>query len=149
MSNHSYIITRKNLSPTAIDENLNDILNRRFQGIFYSTMRGENWQIGCDELPDTNQFWLKTRRTLEFRHAMPDWANWLEAVIQNELASKYDGYIKFEGVSGKEEPQKDKFPTYTSWARYCGEQVFDDPNSIDRAIARRLRMFPECLKELL
>lgn len=97
------------MSPEGIDKDLIEILQHRFKNKIGITQRWTKdddslaaWRISClsDKLPFDFVFWLKTRRTMEFRQPHGEMALWAHWVIQNELATKYDGSISNDGLHG-------------------------------------------------
>lgn len=110
MANHGHVRTRRWMTPERIDKDLVEILQNRFKDKFSVVQRWDKddesmsaWRIGCtnEKSPFVFTFWLKTRRTMEFRQPHTEIALWAHWVIQNELVTKYGGAISSQGLDGR------------------------------------------------
>lgn len=124
MANHGYVTTRRKLTPEQVDQDIREIVKRRFKGeveVEYEKLsekptkrRSEGWEFwniwaSWRFRPKSEELWKKfggefstwimSHRKLEFRHPHGDWAWWAQMILQDELALKYGGTISDEGVS--------------------------------------------------
>lgn len=146
MANHGYVTTRRHLTPEEVDQDIREIVKRRFNDIidvrfeknapepgkheFRGTLFWNIW--GCwvfepkdEKLKKTSNYifgaWLMSHRKLEFRHPHGDWSWWGQMIVQDELAFKYDGIISDEGVEERwkvTQEKLDKYRHYKDWVTH-------------------------------
>lgn len=114
MANHAFVTTKKWLKADRVEEDLKEILARRFNNKIPYKRDGDTFEIGF-RYPWNFPMWVENVHKLEFRHQPPDWCWWVEIVIANELALKYNGIISDEGVDEKWAGVANKYPKYDDW----------------------------------
>ena len=125
MSNHGYVTSKRWFKADQIEEDLKEIVSRRFG--FIPIKRDDNgFAIGFG-YPYEVEMWVENVHKLEFRNPMPQWCWWIQTVIQNELAIKYNGIISDEGVSEKWKGKANKYPTYDDWLDVAGGMNLPKP----------------------
>ena len=123
MANHGFITTRKFLKTEKIDADIREFVKKHFGDLADVEGPGEGWEgVRADwqiqfKGDDYSSFsvWLQTQRKLEFRHPRVRLSRWAQALVQEELATRYDGMISDEGVEGRWKPDVEKLNTYRKW----------------------------------
>ncbi len=156
MANHGYVKVRKNLTLNQVKDDTKEIIKRRFQNKLkieidkdntYSPVEGKVISIMCGE-EHVHSFWLDSVRILEFRHAQGGQAfAWVERVIQNELAQKYNGKISDDGCDGSWKATPNKYLTYRDYLFGMSrgiagkEPSFFQKRELERSVKETIEMF--------
>ena len=135
MANHSYVTTKKWMSVERVNDDLVDIMERRFKNIMkvdgpqdYEGILG-SWLMKPDIESEIHHLigeaaslhwafsvWLVTRRQLEFRHPHNELSWWAQNEIKIEFCHKYDGKIYDTGIDKKWKPDPPPLhASYRSW----------------------------------
>lgn len=116
MANHGYVKTRKLMTPEKISELLAELNVSHFKGLLkfeYSNESGNPsawgphvWLVRYIGKGLENEiirvFWLNTKRSFEIRHGGgSNFYWWIDSVIINEVALKFDGTISDDGCGDK------------------------------------------------
>lgn len=157
MSNHVYVISKPRLTVDRVQDDLAEVLERRFKGFVTSVKNSDSegwWQVGCRQSKNIVypvSFFLETRNRLNFRPSVFYWGGWVEAVVENELAAKYQGHIVVEGFeSDKIKPQPERYPTYMSWVEDRIKSSLGPGEKIKpKDFEDRVNRYPKTLKPLL
>lgn len=149
MSIHCYMKTDKHLVAQEVEQDLKEIIHRKFNDLLKLECRVDENEI-CDwdlRYDDTHGFpvCLKTNGKLEFTHPDDAWSYWAQSVIEDELASKYNGKMKDE-----EYPQRDFKPTEcrATFAKYLETTMRHSKEWKQAIIAIELSHLPTELKKL-
>jgi hypothetical protein len=143
MANHGFVTTRKKLTPEQVDQDIREIVLRRFGGnveVEYNkcsknppSKGSHNWWAHWEmkakarfpkDVPDYMFEFaasIMSPHRLDFRHPHADWAFWAQMAVQEELALKYDGTVSDEGVSErwKVTPKTiEKYQHYRVWVHH-------------------------------
>lgn len=109
MSSHCYMKISKRLVAQEVEQDLKEIIHRKFNDLLTLSARiNENeicdWDIKYD---DTHRFpvCLRTNDRLEFAHPDDAWSYWAQAVVEDELAIRYNAHM-----SDEEYPQQELRP---------------------------------------
>lgn len=138
MSNLGFVSTKKHLKVEHISAALAEINQRRFKNLFTistDTKPGDKtgfWEVDFGLSPEKEKWVmggfsvsLKTRGRLSFKPWGSQWAYWAYVVTQNELATKYNGTLSDEGISGRWKPDLNKHKTYLDWLKLLYSHIFD------------------------
>lgn len=120
MANHGSVKTRKPMKPeqiTALIEELNKSLFKEGLQIEYhqnvESNRPHIWVLNYiygEENWASRTCWLNTSRHFEMRHGGGGlFAWWIDQVIQNEIAVRFNGVMTDEGTSAKQKGVPGKF----------------------------------------
>lgn len=130
---HGFVKTRKWIRPAAIDQMLDELNQSHFLGhltheYFYSEKSSawgpHTWIVKYISAPSNRPedewgsrvFWLNTRRSFEIRHGGgTDFIWWIDAVIRNEVALRFNGMISDEGGSGRWAGDVDGYQTFSQF----------------------------------
>jgi hypothetical protein len=118
MSNHGYVTTKKHMTTDDINELFEDLNNTIFKGSLVVEQAGDCWEIKTNHKHSwgSRQCWLKSKRKFEIRHnASDEFIGWMDVVITNELACKFNGSISDDGVCQKWKGEHGKYPTFKDW----------------------------------
>lgn len=148
MSIHCYMKTDKHLIAKEVENDLKDIIQRKFNNLLKLECRiSENeicdWDVRFD---DTHGFpvCLKTNGKLEFTHPIDAWSYWAQAIVEDELNSKYHGCM-----SDEEYPQQDFKPACRmSFEKYLEGATHHSTDWKKALIAIELARLPVELKKL-
>lgn len=106
---HCYVKTEKYLMAKEVEEDLLDIIHRKFHDLLKLECHIADNEI-CDwyiKYDSTHGFpvCLKNNKKLEFTHPIDAWSHWAQLVVEDELTIKYNGKI-----SDEEYPQRELKP---------------------------------------
>lgn len=150
--NHCFASSQRVLTGDILHEAIVEINQRRFDNIYEIIREGDNWQIH-HELGYNFGFscWLRTKRKVEFRPEMGDWAHWVTAVFQSEIASKFKGKCSDEGVQDIWAPDMEKFPTFKAWWNLLHRSTVPDDllSFVDAQWERTSTKIPEILRKFV
>lgn len=116
MANHGFVTTKKWLTGDRVEKDIKEIIEERFKNKVPIVRTEDSFEIGF-EYPWSFGCWVENCHKVEFRNPMPDWCWWVMAVIQNDLAIKYNGLISDEGVNGYWKGVQNKYPTFRLWVK--------------------------------
>jgi hypothetical protein len=114
MGNHGFVTTKKWLTGDRLEKDLKEIIEERFQNKVPYTREDDYFEIGFN-YPWKFGCWIENCHKVEFRNPNADWCWWAMAVIQNELALRYNGLISDEGVGEKWKGVANKYPTFRNY----------------------------------
>jgi len=126
MANHGYVKTKKFMNAESVHEFLTNLNETVFKDVLNIKQEDNYWEISCkdEKIQGQRQCWLQTKRTFEVRHCYGgDFFNWIDAVIMNELAVKFNGMITDDGVENRWKGVPDKYPTFKSWMELMWSHV--------------------------
>jgi len=111
--------TQKQLKAQEIEQNLIDIVKRRFDGLLKitsNTCNGEiaNWNISFDEIFHF-PVCLKTEQNVDFIHEDMAWNRWAQQIIEEELAHIYHAELQDEEYPKHDLPPPEKHPTFRAY----------------------------------
>lgn len=122
MANHGYVRTKLPMTKTDLITIIDDLNKSHFNG---------NLTLEVDPDPKNSyidsfwkgvycrQFWLKNKKKFEIRHGGgSDHSWWVDGVITNAIAIKFDGMISDDGCEGKWKPNPEKYTTYRTYLNY-------------------------------
>jgi hypothetical protein len=121
MSNHGFVKTQEPMPPEKISLLLDELNDSHFKGILSyeysehpndtSTWGPHIWMIKCGV--GLIVTWLNDQRSWEVRHGGgSSFARWMESVIINEIAIRFDGTISDEGVEEEWKGEPGKYKTF-------------------------------------
>lgn len=117
MANHSFVTTRKWLKADRVEEDLKEILLKRFGNKMSYTREGDYFVVGFD-WPYEVPFWVENVHKLEFRNQMPNWCWWVQNILHNEFALLYNGWVSDEAVLPERwRGTPNKYPTFYSYLK--------------------------------
>lgn len=129
MANHGYIHLKKRITIEQVKKDTMAVLEAKFpernirdgRYLDVALVLGDDGKILSVGYGDKSLhgFWLRNSKTIEFRHGNPYPAAWIERIIINGLAAKYDGTISDDGCG--EERWK---PTPETFANHAGDIEF-------------------------
>jgi hypothetical protein len=153
MANHGYISSKKNLKKDEVYKDLQEINQRRFNGLL-SIKEDPEWD-GCWYISFKQKtgyesgfiIWIESKRKLEHRHG-DLWIFYLEIVFAHELGFKYKGMISDECCSEKWKPVPKKYPTYKKYleSRYSNF-IKKDPKLGRACLKDELNYMPKKLRK--
>jgi len=126
MANHSFVTTKKWLKADRVEQDLKEILLKRFGNKLPYTREGDYFTVGF-EYPFSVPFWVENVHKLEWRNGGSDWCWWVQCILHNEFALLYNGTISDEGVGEKWKGVVNKYPTYAS---YINARMKDMPGRV-------------------
>lgn len=150
MANHGFVSSKKNLSKEQVLADLQEINQRRFQGLLNieDSEWGENgsWFISYlspgEMYPNGFNIWITSPRKLEHRHTH-GWAYYLEIAFSSELGAKYGGKISDECCEEKWDPDPEKYPTFKAWIeRRYGHMKDKHPDSYNELVSMEIETCP-------
>lgn len=129
MANHGYVKTKKPMSADKICNLLND-LNKTY---FKNNLKFE-YHIGNEQSYGPHVWhlkyesqgqewgsricWLNTKRSFEIRHGGgTNFIWWIDNVVCNAVALRFDGDISDDGCEGKWSPVDNYMPTYADYVK--------------------------------
>jgi len=129
MANHGYVKTRKMMSVEKINQLLDELNQANFKGnlkIEYHKGDEHSWgphvwmlEYPCEDKKSnwgTRVCWLNTARSFEMRHGGGgDFIWWIDSLILDTLAVKFNGRISDDGVSGSWPGEPEKLQTYEDY----------------------------------
>jgi len=135
MSNHGFVKTKKFMSAERISQMLDELNESHFKGILgydyhESTADEPGWgphtwllkYVGSDwewyrHNDSLRVCWLNTRRSFEMRHGGGGghFVWWIDSVVLNEVAVRFNGIISDEGISDKWPGDADYARTYQDY----------------------------------
>lgn len=150
MSVHCLIKTEKYLIAKDIEEDLKDIIHRKFNDLLTLECHIADNEI-CDwelryDLTHRFPVSLKDNKKLEFTHPYDAWSYWAQAVVEDELTIKYDGKMLDE-----EYPQKELKPApecHETFQKYLEITTHHSQQWKQALIAIELSRLPADLKKL-
>jgi len=128
MANHGFVKCKKKVTFEALGKALVEINQDRFDNYLDISEGHESWIVTCPNYWGRGDMpiWLKTSRTIETRHQHGgDLWWWVDSVITNELALKFNGRIADEGVSDTWDAKEEYYPTYQSWCEMMINHIED------------------------
>lgn len=150
--NHCFASSQRVLTGDVLHEAIVEINQRRFAGIYEVIREGDNWRIH-HELGYNYGFscWLRTKRKVEFRPEMGDWAHWVTAVFQAEIAAKFKGKCSDEGIPDIWVPDMGKFLTFKAYWDLIHRETVLEPEQVleDARWARTFSRIPEVLRQFV
>jgi hypothetical protein len=114
--NHGFFTTRKLLTGDRLYADLQSVIAARF-GAALTVRRDNDTWFGIVRTVDQNDWhfswsiWLETRRKVEYRHSLNDFAMWTQAFVTESLAARYDAMLRDEGISDVWKPRPERFRT--------------------------------------
>jgi hypothetical protein len=132
-----YVTTRRTVHTEELLDDLKEIMERRFSNDFNIHLIDEQWFVGGFPGPevcpyDYHTFYIikESNHRLQFKVSLHStFAFWLMVIFQNELAKKYSGWVRYEGVSRADQPDTSKFPTYKSFYEQFLKQYDENDTS--------------------
>lgn len=114
MANHGYVKTKQNLDADKLKAALDEINMKRFRNLLRIERQGKYLIVcvnGWDHMH--RPLWLASKHKIELRHEIGggNVANWIEAVITNDLALAFNGLIYDDGVEETWAGEEGKYPT--------------------------------------
>lgn len=102
MSNIRYVKTRnRNLSSKLVQETLKEIVSRRF-GPAATVVGDQDWfEVIFEHLGYGFLVCLKTRKTISSKSAIDSWLSYVQSIVLNELATKFEARCSDEGLPGE------------------------------------------------
>ena len=154
MANHGYITAKNNLSKEQVLLDLQEINQRRFNGLLKiaTSINGKNWLIYFGEEKDKYingiDFWLSSEKVIEHRHEIY-FLYYVEIVFAAELGKKYDAILSDDGLDETWEPNPKKYPTYKSWLeiKYNSNYFTKNSELAKECIEGELNLAPKELRE--
>lgn len=150
MSVHCYMKTEKHLIAQEVEQDIKDIIHRKFKDLLKLERRINdneicNWDVRYDF---THGFpvCLKTTGKLEFTHPNDAWSYWAQSVFEDELAVKYNGKMEDE-----EYPQREFRPApecRATFQKYLETNTQHSKQWKQAIIVIELYNLPEELKKL-
>jgi len=150
MSSHCYIKFNRNLVANEVEQDLKEIIHRKFNDLLKLSSHItkdeiRDWDLRYD---DTHGFpvCLKTENRLEFTHPDDAWSYWAQSVIEDELSIKYNGKITDE-----EYPQQELKPQpecHITFQKYLETMTHHSSEWKKAIIAIELSHLPAELKKL-
>lgn len=106
MTNHAFASSRGRISKVRFKTELEDILAKRFPDVFILNSDDDYHQILAKNPPENKNYsylsvWLRSQRMFEMRSGHMPGSDWLQYVVQNELAYRFKGKCGNEGVPEK------------------------------------------------
>lgn len=129
MGNIAFNSFPKNMSDEAFSTSLREICQERFGDLVEVRETFHNgklcsWVVGPKENTVGDDSWRyewevyrESKRKFGGKHPRSDWGSYLMAVVQNELAFRYNGRISDEGVSGTWKGDPTKYKTFVDYFR--------------------------------
>jgi len=131
MGNHGYITIQKDIVVQDLEKMLKEIVEERFQNkiyvdredgdfvsIYIKDKKGEEHYVTGFFLGDGQGFNATKSNQIEYNHTSGDHFWWIEMVLADHLAYRYNGMMSDTGVGGKWKPDINKYKTYREWAEY-------------------------------
>jgi len=116
MSNHAYVKTKLKMSPekiTSLVEHLNNTIFKNCLKIEHGKggWGKYTWQVSVlpDEATELNEriFWINDSKHFEIRHGGGgNFIWWIDTIITNEIALKFNGIITDDGHGDKVKPER-------------------------------------------
>lgn len=113
--NHAKVHFKANIQPDRIHLALAELISAKWPdgAVVLKRVSQDDWHI---ESPLSEFFgmsvWIRSARTLEMRKGGGDVNGWLQAYIQENLASRFGGRCSNEGASGSWAPEPEKMATF-------------------------------------
>lgn len=149
MSLHCLLRTEKDLEEKQLEEDLKEIIHRRFEdvlNIIHCKKPNEicDWLIKYD---DTHRFSLSLKEPHKIVFAHPDdfWSLWAQIVIEDELAAKYNCDMTDEGFPNQH--LKPDFEHHKSFVRYLESTIKHSPLWKQAIIQLEVSRLPDDLKK--
>jgi len=150
MPTHCFIRTEKHLIAGEVEQDLKDIIHRKFKDLLRLECHISNneicdWDIRFDQVHGF-PVCLKTNEKLEFTHPNDAWSYWAQSVVEDELAIKYNGKM-----SDEEYPRQEIKPApecHATFKKYLETTSHHSKEWKQAIIAIELSYLPAELKEL-
>lgn len=150
MSSHCYMKTDKHLVAQEVEQDLKDIIHRKFKDLLTLQSHVDENEI-CDwdvRFDDTHGFpvCLRTNGKLEFTHPDDAWSYWAQSVVEDELTIKYSGKM-----SDEEYPKQEIKPSpecHATFRKYLESSMRHSKEWKQAIIVIELSHLPAELKKL-
>jgi hypothetical protein len=116
---HCLMKASKQLQAKEIEQDLIDIVRRRFNGLLKITSNTLNnevfWNVGYDEVYNFPVCLLKTGQSIDFIHNDNSWSRYAQQVIEEELAQLYQCPLQDEEYPHNNLPPPETHPTFRAY----------------------------------
>ena len=133
MTNHAFASSQGRLTNEKLKAAVIEIVDRRFPGIFKVEGDGYLELIPNAPIKNDNHSYLSlhlcSQRMIEMRKSHLPIANWIQSVVQNELAARFKGKCSDEGLSERWVPEI-RFFKYREYFNLICDHIKDDDKSI-------------------
>ena len=118
MANHGWITSKKKMNKEVISQLINDLNNRLFKNNLSIELQNDLWLVSyfSEESPytfATRNCWLEKPTKFVMEHSGGSvFAWWIDSVILNEVAVKFNGTICEDGTDSKTQGTPNKFDSF-------------------------------------
>jgi len=116
LGNLAYIKTRLPVEFQQLRKDLEEISEKRFNGtlVFSPWAVGDGWSITFLGYNRHISAYLESPHEIHIAHSAGDLLWWIDFVITNDLALKYDGEISDDAVGETWKGEPGKYPTFSN-----------------------------------
>lgn len=125
MANNAYVTIKGLFDVDALSDDLRDLNERYWNDLVLIDRRDSGWMLSVEGFPQRLHVQLKSRRRLQVRHSCGTLFWWIDTLLREAIAAKYNGKVSDDGVPGKTVGEPDKLATIEQYVRLLHKHMHD------------------------